>query len=856
MQHRIVVLGIAILSVSPTACGWIVGIDSTTTDQGTCEGCDIDGDGFCAEGIDATEFPNTCIKGGNDCDDMRDSVFPGAEDQCGASDFNCDQKRPLLAFSDPSVIRGTPGSAVGEELSYNGNEFAAIWAEDTEFNRTAKVATLSASGTVVDGPVALTGPNVAASQTAIDWDATSGRWGALYVTASAKERGFTLELTTLDTNLLSPETFSLGPVNSNLVRIVGANGFFVLFYSKNISSQSGVYFRSFNTATKTLSTERLLTVNKTSLSGSSIAWAGGSQIMLAWDDFDSSQTPRRAVNIAVVTASGGVQAAYSRHTFPGNEEGERPTVHAANSKFYLIWEFPNSSTSATSSDYFLRVSEVTTSGGFTGATQTIADNAMSFGGRTLVAESSTIVGLLYMGIDVPAGSPFPQATYLGRFDTSWVLQSRAPTWFSSIDFTHSRAVHGYFRSNEYYVMDTGGTTGYFIVYGVDRNNPGAPTSGVEREPITPGTFSSKYGSSPLTVSYDAGMDAITVMQQNTNDASLLETYHIDATGVASTPVSFGPTAPSCFNYQLEGDGVGCYSQQPNFDEIMCFLPFPGTFEPRYNLTHQVFANGNWTSTVLSELPGFYDEFGRFCFTPDVRFPVLETTAGLVAVVGVPVGQQFIEGFDWQKHLFSPMGAHTVEVIKAHQSSESVSSPLVTSRDDRHYYAYTVADTTMRQLFVQRIAHATGMLDGPPIEVASIPSTNSGLFLESIHHNGDKLGVVYAIRDSSMSPAVDTPKLVFVDDSGAVTPSVVIPDVQNINLVLVGDSGYNVIVEPSNFGQRVRVYDDNGNALETGTLEYTATGTPTLQLFHTGHDFRALLRTGNRVLHAGGTCKAQ
>jgi hypothetical protein len=55
------------------------------------DGCDDDKDGYCDSSIATVGFPLTCPKGGGDCVDNNNKVFPGAIEQCDDIDQNCNQ---------------------------------------------------------------------------------------------------------------------------------------------------------------------------------------------------------------------------------------------------------------------------------------------------------------------------------------------------------------------------------------------------------------------------------------------------------------------------------------------------------------------------------------------------------------------------------------------------------------------------------------------------------------------------------------------------------------------------------------------------------------------------------------------
>ena len=58
-------------------------------DGKTDEGCNGDGDGYCAKGKIVVGKPKVCPKGGGDCDDSVNTTFPGAMEFCDGKDNNC-----------------------------------------------------------------------------------------------------------------------------------------------------------------------------------------------------------------------------------------------------------------------------------------------------------------------------------------------------------------------------------------------------------------------------------------------------------------------------------------------------------------------------------------------------------------------------------------------------------------------------------------------------------------------------------------------------------------------------------------------------------------------------------------------
>jgi|GEM_PF-821936 len=69
--------------------------------NGVDEGCDDDGDDYCDLSMTTVGNPNTCFKGGGDCNDGEQFINPGAVDLCDAIDNNCN------GVTDDPYIDGT-----------------------------------------------------------------------------------------------------------------------------------------------------------------------------------------------------------------------------------------------------------------------------------------------------------------------------------------------------------------------------------------------------------------------------------------------------------------------------------------------------------------------------------------------------------------------------------------------------------------------------------------------------------------------------------------------------------------------------------------------------------------------------
>ena len=77
------------------------------------EGCDDDDDDYCDIGITFSGTPDTCTAG-NDCDDSKFNVKPGATEACDLIDNDCDNSIDEGCICTPNGITQSCGSSVGE----------------------------------------------------------------------------------------------------------------------------------------------------------------------------------------------------------------------------------------------------------------------------------------------------------------------------------------------------------------------------------------------------------------------------------------------------------------------------------------------------------------------------------------------------------------------------------------------------------------------------------------------------------------------------------------------------------------------------------------------------------------------
>jgi hypothetical protein len=141
---------------------------------------DADGDGYLATGN--REEPNAAYGCGNDCDDTRSDVHPGADELCDGVDNDCDvavdegaglfvPSTTPVRVTGPEFEYGLPGG-----LAFDGERFGATFTGDKNKARGYFVP-LSRAGTRLAEPQTVTKVNAASSGGALVWD------GRRYLTA-------------------------------------------------------------------------------------------------------------------------------------------------------------------------------------------------------------------------------------------------------------------------------------------------------------------------------------------------------------------------------------------------------------------------------------------------------------------------------------------------------------------------------------------------------------------------------------------------------------------------------------------------------------------------------------------------
>ena len=111
-------------------CGPCDDLDPCTMDacgpDGACTHIPLDGDG---DGYIAEHAPDGTTCGGDDCDDTRDDVYPGAPEVCmDGIDQDCDGSVDgLIAVTPVVTLEGGDDRTRNPVIAWSGSEFGVVW---------------------------------------------------------------------------------------------------------------------------------------------------------------------------------------------------------------------------------------------------------------------------------------------------------------------------------------------------------------------------------------------------------------------------------------------------------------------------------------------------------------------------------------------------------------------------------------------------------------------------------------------------------------------------------------------------------------------------------------------------------
>jgi len=838
-------------------------------------GCNDDGDTYCDESMTVVGNPLVCSGGGGDCDDLRNDVFPGAPDACGPVDFNCDNVRPALSFSDPVTVRGRSPSGDSEGMAFNGTDFAVTWVESTYTNNVARYALLNSSGYVSQGPFDLTTPNLAVDRTVIAYDATSQLFGVAYTVLDPVQRQFVLNLSTFDNLGNIQATKEIGAVQTNShIRIAAAPGIFGLFYYKDVSGTTVMHYRPYTVATDTIGNEAALVGLPTSVGLYDVsiehfpATSGAGTFFLGWQHFDSSFSPGEGFAVAGVRANNGSIYPNFKHVqFANSESGYWPSLAYLNGKMYVTYRGDaNGATTSYFGDYYLRAQQLNTDGNVTGTAITLASNLVGSNARPIGTEGPNKtgnVGLVYMGYTGVASDT--KAT-LARFDSNLapigVPQATWYGWFYNTLGGYGREL--YYRSNKFSFFDTSSTSGFFTFLGIDYTNPSNMAWGSQREPITGATFSTELSTTQDLLSYDEVADNIRVLQHDPDDNTKLETYRIAKNGAVTGPVFFANVPTDCQSFQEEDGKIVCYGFLALFDQNDCYFPATGPASNEYDFVRNEWDGAAWQRTVLGVVPGVFfqdpwEPWITFCRAPYLLGQVGSGPDGLkTAFINRYVNTTFFPQTYIQNFTFSAGTATAQDVFKFDELSSSYLNVTLSEFSvEHHLFVESVVDYTAdtQTLMVITVDTSTGLQVGTPVQLIQVPATDTSLRVLGLHFDGSAFEVLYSVDNTTTG--VNTQYLQLFDpttQSLLASPLVMTGFIESQHVGLAGTSDYRIVAENSRFDQQVWLYDEPVSPIDQVNLNYSLNNLYAESwLGYNGRDLRWLIKGPGFISYTIGQC---
>jgi|GEM_PF-6140153 len=229
------------------------------------DGCDVDGDGYCAEGAIADgETATGCPMGGGDCDDNDFARNPGAAEVCGLEDLNCDGAVATPSLADFNLIEPGGLEASRAVLASDGaGNFGLAWIDASDARHSVSAARFDAAGAYLSSVNRLSVPAHAVTTLAITWEDTSQTFAVAYIANDAERNQKSLFVVRFNDSG-APTGFPdyIGPANQNIY-LAAADGQLILFYEvSNTTGGTDVMHAAFDVSAGTATTPRLVLSNE------------------------------------------------------------------------------------------------------------------------------------------------------------------------------------------------------------------------------------------------------------------------------------------------------------------------------------------------------------------------------------------------------------------------------------------------------------------------------------------------------------------------------------------------------------------------------------------------------------------
>ncbi len=366
-------------------------------------GCNVDGDAFCAEGMTvasgASGFPAVCPEGGGDCDDARKDIYPGAPAVCGPVAYDCGAI-PHVAFGAPVPIRGHWAQTNSDVLAYNGTSFAIVWTEDADANRVGRYALVTPQGVLEAGPFLLEDLATSVEWVAVGYDAGSQLFAAADVVYRPTETTPHVAVTTFDATGAIASKRDLGPAwgYSGADILAGPAG--TVLYGHPTAFGAPLQLVTLGALAGEPSAP--LDLGVTAIDDSAfLPQPGGGAFT-----FVGADPPTKTLLVVDATTQ-TVLAGPTSVSYPNAENGYAPSLAVLGSTTYLAY--------AVSGGFLRAAPLVDADTAFAGDPITLADNYDNTSGfaRAIIDEGSGYKAVFYPGIDAATGNEW---TYMARFD--------------------------------------------------------------------------------------------------------------------------------------------------------------------------------------------------------------------------------------------------------------------------------------------------------------------------------------------------------------------------------------------------------------------------------------------------------
>lgn len=580
------------------------------------EGCNPDGDLFCDADATTLGMPAVCAGGGGDCDETRDTVYPGAPDGCGI-DWNCDG---LLLAQDggmPVVVSETWPDARSVDMAFDGaGSLAAVWVESRELNEQLVWARFDLDGNPVVGPTLMTPATEGVSASSIVWSTAQSAWAVAFTRETRVGFGsvFLGYVDSAGTWLAPPIEIASDTAGGSDVRLQAGSGDVLgVFYYTFGPMGSVLAFRGHNSVSGS-TTARVDVMTQSVYSVGSMSYAvHGDTFWVVRHRHNPQMTPAHAYHIAAANEDGTLHLAESRYDYGGfTSVNEDAAFAVLGGQLYLLF------TGYLGPGNGVLAAPLDTVDGTPAAAATllVGDADADYAAYPVAVEDGPdSFALLYRDDDL-VGS-----WYLERFSTITLasLAPQAPLWFDRLRSDTGRQPRFFLASGRYYALNTlDDPTYFFSIYGIEADG----TPHFDITPAVPAQTTPLLSFDFARAVYDPASDAFELWQLDPDDFYAYEHARIGGDGAILQPPVFWRPRPefgweiveladgtlgawgadfSCVSidaYLYRWDGVAWIAETPKS------LPVGGACNEHVELVADLGQGRSaWMMTTVTQVPG-------------------------------------------------------------------------------------------------------------------------------------------------------------------------------------------------------------------------------------------------------------